>query len=87
MRHACDEVLRLDANNIKALFRRGQASLALGEIENALKDFNRIHELEPENKAAINQITICKHKIKEHTEREKKMYAGMFDKFAKIDQV
>lgn len=79
--------MRLDPKNIKALFRRGQASFSLGEIENALSEFNKVHEIDPENKAAINQITICKHKMKEYHDKEKKVYANMFSKFAKADEV
>lgn len=70
---------------MKALFRRGQAFQALGEIENALADFQRVHEIEPENKAASNQILVCKAKIKEYHEQEKSRYRNMFSKFAAAD--
>jgi tetratricopeptide (TPR) repeat protein len=85
VKHNCNEALTLDGNNVKALFRRGQARFALGEIDNALADFERVKELEPENKAALNQITICKQKIKQYHEDEKKRYRNMFSKFAIAD--
>lgn len=43
-------------------------------------------ELEPENKAAANQITLCKAEIKKQNDKEKKMYANMFTKFAEADK-
>lgn len=45
-----------------------------------------MQELEPENKAAINQITICKQEIKKENDREKQLYANMFTKFADADK-
>lgn len=75
----------LDKDNVKALYRRGAAYLTLGEIEKALADFERVHELEPENKAATNQITICKQKIKQYEQEEKARYKNMFARFAQAD--
>lgn len=85
VRHACDEVISKDPKNVKAYFRRGQANLILGEVEKALADFQKAQEIEPENKAAMNQITICKQKLKEYHEQEKKRYRNMFAKFAASD--
>lgn len=85
MRHACDAALRLDDKLVKAYFRRGQASLALGEVENAFADFQKAQEFEPENKATANQIAICKQKLKEFNDKEKKLYVNMFSKFAEKD--
>ena len=51
----------------------------------AIIDFNKVLELDPNNKAARNQILIANAKIREIREREKKIYAGMFQKFAQAD--
>lgn len=85
VRHSCDEVLNHDPNNVKAFYRRGQANFSLGETDKALADFEKCREIEPENKAALNQITICKQKLKEYRDKEKKRYANMFAKFAAVD--
>lgn len=85
VKHSCNEVLSLDSTNVKALFRRGQAYFTLGETENALADFESCLKIEPENKAALNQITICKQKLKEYHEEEKKRYKNMFAKFSVAD--
>lgn len=85
VKHSCNEVLTLQPDNVKALFRRGQAFFSLGEIDNALKDFEHCHKVDPENKAALNQITICKQKIKQYHDEEKKRYKNMFAKMAVAD--
>lgn len=82
--HATDAI-KMDENNEKAYFRRGQALLQLGEPQLAIKDFNEVLRLEPNNKAAQTQLTACQKLIKEQLSREKKIYANMFDKFAKVD--
>jgi len=35
-------VLELDANNVKALYRRGQCNLVINELEEALNDFQKV---------------------------------------------
>uniref|UniRef100_S4NUQ3 peptidylprolyl isomerase n=2 Tax=Pararge aegeria TaxID=116150 RepID=S4NUQ3_9NEOP len=79
------KALNLDPNNVKGLFRRGQALLALGEADQALKDFEKVVEAEPQNKAAANQILVCRATLQKQKQLEKTMYANMFDKFAKKD--
>lgn len=83
---ACNKALEIDPKNVKALYRRGQSRLSLGDFENALTDFTAVREIEPENKAALNQVTICKQKIKDYNEQQKKVFANMFTKFAKSDK-
>ncbi|KAK9500139.1 hypothetical protein O3M35_001456 [Rhynocoris fuscipes] len=85
-KNSCDTALEMDPNNLKALFRRGQALLQLSEPALAKKDFEKVVELEPTNKAAVAQINICIQKQKEIHTKEKKMYANMFEKFAQKDR-
>lgn len=47
------QALTYDPNNIKGLFRRGQALLGLGEAEQALRDFQKIVDAEPQNKVGV----------------------------------
>lgn len=81
----CDSALKLDSTNEKALFRRGQAYLQLGEPQKALNDFNAVLQVQPDNKAASTYIIHCNKMLKEQLAKEKKLYANMFDKFAKRD--
>ncbi|XP_039490684.1 FK506-binding protein 59 [Drosophila santomea] len=82
----CNAVLALDENNIKALYRRGQCNLTINELEDALEDFQKVIQLERANKAAANQVIICKQKLKESKNKEKKLYANMFTKLAANDK-
>lgn len=41
--------------------------------------------MEPTNKAAIGQIAACRKIIKDAHEKDKKLYANMFAKFASVD--
>lgn len=82
----CNKVLEIEDKNVKALYRRGQVRLASQDFDKAIADFTKILVVEPENKVAQNGITIAKHKIAEYKQHEKKLFAGMFDKFAAKDQ-
>ncbi|XP_018331600.1 FK506-binding protein 59 isoform X2 [Agrilus planipennis] len=77
--------LEIDPNNAKAYFRRGQALLNLGEPDEAAKDFAEVLRIEPDNQAAKVQQLLCVKKLKEVKQKEKKIYANMFEKFAKKD--
>ncbi|XP_063707720.1 FK506-binding protein 59-like [Culicoides brevitarsis] len=82
----CNKVLELDPKNVKALYRRGMVRITTQDFEQAIADFNAILEVEPNNKAAQNQITIAKHHIAEYKKKEKKLYSNMFTKFATRDK-
>lgn len=79
------KVIELDENNEKALYRRGEARLSRNEFSLALADFQQVLQVNPSNRAARAQISICQSKIKEHHEQDKKTYANMFQKFAEQD--
>lgn len=50
------------------------------DYDEAVKDYNQVVALEPDNKAARNQIIVCKKKLQEEHQLEKKLYANMFSK-------
>lgn len=81
----CDKALELDSSNEKALFRRGEALFAMKEFERAKDDFQKVIQLYPSNKAAKTQIALCQKRIKEQHEKDKRIYANMFQKFAERD--
>ncbi|CAG5033782.1 unnamed protein product [Parnassius apollo] len=84
-REHATNALKYDPSNVKGLFRRGQALLGLGDAEQALQDFRKVADAEPQNKAAANQIIVCQATIQKQKQKEKQLYANMFDKFAKHD--
>ncbi|NWR19970.1 FKBP4 isomerase, partial [Emberiza fucata] len=81
----CNKALELDSNNEKGLFRRGEAHLAVNDFELARADFQKVIQLYPSNKAAKVQLVTCQQKIREQHEKEKKMYANMFQRLADKD--
>jgi len=62
-----------------------QANYGLKDYESALADFGSVLQIDPENKAARQQLVIASNKVREQRQRERQAYAGMFDKLAKID--
>lgn len=86
VKEECSKALELDPKNEKAYYRRGQAYLSVATPEMAIKDFEEVLRIEPKNVAATKQIIICNNHIKKHLQKEKKLYANMFDKFAREDK-
>uniref|UniRef100_H3BAW6 peptidylprolyl isomerase n=1 Tax=Latimeria chalumnae TaxID=7897 RepID=H3BAW6_LATCH len=82
----CNKALEQDTTNEKGLYRRGEAQLLMNEFELAKCDFLKVLEINPENKAARLQVAACQKKMKEHYQRDKKIYANMFEKFAERDK-
>ncbi|KAJ7999858.1 hypothetical protein DPEC_G00198760 [Dallia pectoralis] len=81
----CNKVIELDERNEKALYRRGEARLFRNEFSLAMSDFKLVLQVNPSNRAARSQVSICQRKIWEHHEKDKKIYANMFQKFAEHD--
>lgn len=55
----CNEVLRAgrcDGVAVKALFRRGKAHEGLGDVKPAYRDFQQVVALEPNNRAALEEL-------------------------------
>ncbi|CAL1592300.1 unnamed protein product [Knipowitschia caucasica] len=81
----CDKAMNLDSTNEKALFRRGEALFAMKEFDKAKDDFQKVIQLYPSNKAAKSQVALCQKSMKEQHEKDKRIYANMFQKFAERD--
>lgn len=80
-RRVCEKVIDFDNRNVKAYFRRGQSFVNTKDWGQALADFEKVVELDPDNKAARNHILICKQRIKEQSSGDKdlaqKMMSGI----------
>ncbi|TNN80023.1 Peptidyl-prolyl cis-trans isomerase FKBP4 [Liparis tanakae] len=81
----CNKALELQDSNEKALFRRGEALFGMKEFNRARDDFQQVVQLYPANKAAKGQVSLCQKRIKEQHEKDKRIYANMFQKFADRD--
>ena len=82
---SCDKSLEIDSSNEKALFRRGEALFGMKEFDMARDNFQRVVQLYPANKAGKSQLVLCQKRIKEQHEKDKRIYANMFQKFAERD--
>mmetsp|Transcript_86772 Transcript_86772/g.250683 ORF Transcript_86772/g.250683 Transcript_86772/m.250683 type:complete len:217 (-) Transcript_86772:197-847(-) len=65
----------------KAYFRRGQAHLKLGSIDEAKADFEEAQRLEP-NAAIEAELKKVAQAYAQHRQKEKKKFAGMFSKMS-----
>lgn len=62
-----------------------QANQNIGEYDEAIKDFTKVLQFEPENKAAMASIQQCKAKVREQLQKDKAIFGNMFEKFARSD--
>ena len=74
----CDEVLLLDADNVKAIYRKSVALEAKGEYEQAKTALKRAVELAPDDSAVPKLMARVDAQLKRQAEKEKKMYSKMF---------
>jgi len=74
------EVLKVDANNLKTLFRRGLAYLDLGDTDNASKDLEAALKLAPSDPAIRQAQSALKEKIRQLEAKQREQFKGMFDR-------
>ena len=77
---SCGEVLKIENDNVKALFRRGVAHNKGGSLDEAEVDLRRVLILDTNNAAAGKELADVLRKQKEHKLNEKKAFSSMFAK-------
>ncbi|KAL9251402.1 Peptidyl-prolyl cis-trans isomerase CYP40-like protein [Drosera capensis] len=65
-------------DNAKALYRQGQAYVALNDIDSAVESFKKALELEPNDAGIKRELAAAKKKIADRCDQERKAYSRMF---------
>ncbi|XP_058097030.1 peptidyl-prolyl cis-trans isomerase CYP40-like [Magnolia sinica] len=73
-----DFAMREGEGNAKALFRQGQAHMALNDVDAAVESFKKALELEPNDGGIKKELAAVKKKIADRRDQERKAYSRMF---------
>ncbi|GJP31863.1 hypothetical protein CLOM_g15441 [Closterium sp. NIES-68] len=74
----CTMVLSEEPDNPKALFRRGKARHALGQIESSMADIKSAAKWAPGDAAIARELAALKRAEREALEKQKEMFKGIF---------
>ncbi|XP_048491706.1 peptidyl-prolyl cis-trans isomerase CYP40 isoform X2 [Beta vulgaris subsp. vulgaris] len=70
--------MRDGEDNVKALFRQGQAHMALNDIDAAVVSFKKALDLEPNDAGIKRELASARKKITDRRDQERKAYSKMF---------
>ncbi|KAK0576333.1 hypothetical protein LWI29_015602 [Acer saccharum] len=74
----CSKVLDYEFHNVKALYRRAQAYMEIGDLVSAELDIKKANEVDPQNR----EVKLLQKKLKqlqtESNKRDAKLYSNMF---------
>lgn len=76
--YLCEQVLKIDSNNIKALMRLGKAKTELKDYEDAVDVLKRILNLEPSNSSARNDLIKLTDVIRKQNQNSDQIVKKMF---------
>ena len=74
----CSRVLEMEADNVKALYRRGQALVMMNDYDRAREDLTKAKKLEPANKAIDEQLKLLESRQQVHDAKYKDALKSMF---------
>ncbi|KAG5883924.1 hypothetical protein JTB14_032147 [Gonioctena quinquepunctata] len=74
----CNEVLKMDDVQVKALYRRAQARLALMDYDKALDDITSASRLLPQDKNILKVLKETKKHKSMYLKKERKFYSKIF---------
>lgn len=74
----CDHALEIDAKNVKAHFRKGLAFLSSKDYDMAMKQFDTVLQLDPNNSEAKTKKTVCINEVRAYNEKQKQVYKNLF---------
>jgi tetratricopeptide (TPR) repeat protein len=73
-----NQVLKFDAGNVKALYRRAQCYVQLSSLAEARADLQKLLEIDPANAPAKKELVEVLRSIKSQQEKERAAFAGAF---------
>eukprot|EP00102_Acyrthosiphon_pisum_P025681 XP_016662891.1 PREDICTED: outer envelope protein 61 [Acyrthosiphon pisum] len=73
-----EQVLNIDCNNGKALFRLGKAYRSLNNYEKAIKYYKQALDIFPDEKNILIELKNVKEAQKQYKNTEKMLYSKMF---------
>lgn len=79
----CEKVLDKNPKHVKALYRKAQSLQQRKDYDEAISVYQKVCGLDPESKASVQQIAVCKQALVQLNAKERKRFAGMFDKMSK----
>jgi len=79
------KVLKVDSQNVKALYRRGVAHMALNNLEQAKTDFKVAMEKDPNNRDVRREMVKLKKLLEADKKRQKNLFGGFFGKVDMYD--
>lgn len=74
----CEDILDIDPDNVKALFRLGQARRGMNDWEKALAALHAAQKINGDDKGIPREIAAVKKDMEEYKKKEKAAYAKMF---------
>lgn len=79
-KQSCNEVLKVESRNAKALYRRGQAEIGLKNYDEALRDLKMAHQMLPNNKNVLDEFHRAKEHWKDYHKFQKTVYKDLFER-------
>lgn len=76
----CTEALKVEANNIKALLRRGAAYSKQGFLEKAKDDLMKAYNQDPKNSQILKELKLLKKRVEDSKMKEKNTFGNIFAK-------
>jgi len=82
----CNKALEIDKENVKALYRRGQAYNELDDWDLSKSDLKKALEKEPNSSDIKREWSKLQKKITAHNQKQKKTFKNMFQKLSKMEE-
>lgn len=76
----CTSALEIDPKNVKGLYRRASACVALNLWDDAYKDVTLLLEIDPQNSLAKHLLSRIQHKFKADSIEQQQTYRRIFEK-------